>query len=99
MKKQITCPACKMPWINTDGKWNICVDCPYRDAGEVHDIDAKIVSADDTIVDRDNADGDDIFISVNLTALMRYIAELELKVRELTKANAEHLFRMPDDSG
>lgn len=70
----------------------------YRDVSELHDIGAKIVSADDVIVGRGAADDDGIHITVNFTALMRYITELELKVHDLAKANAENLFRMPDDS-
>lgn len=78
------CPACRQSWISQDGKWHICLDCPYRSTSFI-DEDVPII-ASISISDEGEVSG-----TFDLKSLLEYVHNLkhqnEKLIRELADLN------------
>lgn len=74
-----SCPICREPFVDDDGKFRVCWDCPYRDpAGDDCEDDAQEVNPDQS----DTMDNK-VTVTLNVAALFRHMVEQEILIREL----------------
>lgn len=93
-KHEPKCRVCRQPWVSSDGKWQICEDCPYREV----DLD----QGDDAAADIPQIQiGEEITVTLNLPVMFRRMAEQAVRIRELERelaiARFNALFESPDD--